>query len=489
MVATALAGLIWTRLLLGAMGAQLYGLFLAFVGVMGFASMGDLGVSGAVGLRAGQLLGGGRDTELRPFLACARGLFVALAALVGGVLFALTPWLPHWLAFAPAAGSGPLFLLFVVGAIATVTRILAGYVSNVNYALGTIVWPISPAFIVAQAIQLAHWQLARAGQPLWIQYLPHVAGGLVNTAIVWIFLRITHPWIAELWPIRFDLSCWRSLLTASGWVYLASIGNVVFNVTDRLMVNAGFGAAAVTPYQLNYKLPELGLVTVLTASHAALPKLTQWFAGTTVEQRVHASEEAHRLNAFQSFLGAGLALGYLAINQLFVRAWLGPGYDVSWSLMTAFATTLAVTAGGDAAIQLCGRCGDKGLSRAGLGIGITALINLALSWLAMRASWIEGIAWATVAAQTLLAVSLTRVVSRYLDESWWKWTRDSVVLPIVLVVIGGWIRLNLPGNDAMTFAKLAAIYSILLIVAARVWGLGATRLMQELSALRGLFRR
>ena len=489
MVASAGTALVWTRLLLGAMGAELYGLFLAFSGLMRFAGMGDLGIGGAVSLRTGQLLGTGRVAELREFLASARGLFITLAIVVGVVLLALTPWLPGWLAFESVPGAGSLTLLFLVGVGCAVATVLSGYILNVNYALGTLVWPMVPTFLLMQAVQFVHWQLARASQPLWIQFSPQLVGVTVTAALVWLFLRMAHPWLGELWPIHFDLSQWRSLLTASGWVYLCSLGNIVFNITDRLMVNAGFGAAAVTPYQLNYKLPELGLLMLLTASYVAVPKVTQWLAATSIEDRARGRTEAHRLNAFQSLIGAAVALGYFGINEVFVRAWLGPGYECSISLMIAFGCTLAVTAGGDAAIQLCGRCGDDGLRRAGLGIGGTALINLALSWLAMRSGWIEGIAWATVVAQTLLAILLARVVSRYLGDSLWKWTRDGVLLPLVLVAVGGWLRIKLPGNDAPTLAKLSVLYLVLLVAGARAWGFTPAKVTHELSALRELFRR
>src|SRR5438128_1234316 len=110
MAISAVLSLLWYRLLLRAMGDSLYGLFLSFTAVSRFGGVGDFGISGAVGIKGGMMLGRGEHEPLRKLLASARSLFLLLAALNMILFTALSPWLPQWLHFqnVPGAGSLPL---------------------------------------------------------------------------------------------------------------------------------------------------------------------------------------------------------------------------------------------------------------------------------------------------------------------------------------------------------------------------------------------
>src|SRR5205814_9842113 len=54
-----LLSLVWTRLLLRAMGDPLYGLFLSFQAVTRLGGLGDLGLSGGISIKTGAMLGRG----------------------------------------------------------------------------------------------------------------------------------------------------------------------------------------------------------------------------------------------------------------------------------------------------------------------------------------------------------------------------------------------------------------------------------------------
>ena len=103
-ICASLAGLIWTRLLVGVMGHPLNGVLLAFQNVTSLGGLGDLGMGGAVGIRTGQYLGKSDQAGLKEFLASARTVFLVLALAVGGGFLMLSPWLPHWLGFGPVPG-------------------------------------------------------------------------------------------------------------------------------------------------------------------------------------------------------------------------------------------------------------------------------------------------------------------------------------------------------------------------------------------------
>ncbi len=59
-VLTSLLALLWARLLLGAMGKAVYGLFLSYQAVASLGVLGDLGLGGVVSIQTGRLLGQGK---------------------------------------------------------------------------------------------------------------------------------------------------------------------------------------------------------------------------------------------------------------------------------------------------------------------------------------------------------------------------------------------------------------------------------------------
>ncbi|MBI3882127.1 MAG: hypothetical protein HY301_18965 [Verrucomicrobia bacterium] len=484
-----LFSLLWTRLLLDAMGLALNGLFLTFRSLAALGGLGELGMGAAVALRAGQLLGRGEDRELREFLAVARAVFVLLAVAAGGIFFALTPWLPGWMHFGDVAGAGPMVGLFAIGAVSVAFLMLASYLNNLNHGAGNVTWPVVPAFVLTQLSLAAHWWLARGGAPLWLQFAPYVAAAGIGLVLAWFYLRASHPVLARLTPMRF---AWRAVLALqekSFWIYLSSLGNRIYTSTDQLLITAGFGPEQVPAYANNYKLCELAWFVIGAASFASLPKITQWIASSAPADRARVVRETHRLNLFQTVLGCGAALGYLAVNDVFMRLWLGEKMLVPAAWQIAFAANLAVTTCGDAGIQLSLRFGDRGLRVGGGVIGLTGLLNLALSFIAMKSGTVGGIAFATVVAQTVLSLVLGWFVCARLELNWPKWAFKTCVLPLAAVALAGAARLALRPDSWPHAAALGGICLALFLVVTWLSGFTFAFVREELRILRGMLGR
>src|SRR5690242_11169524 len=80
MVLGSLFSLLWTKLLLDGMGKALWGLFQNFQDVTRLGGLGDFGITSALGLKVGTLIGRGDQSGLKAMLASARSLFLFLAA-------------------------------------------------------------------------------------------------------------------------------------------------------------------------------------------------------------------------------------------------------------------------------------------------------------------------------------------------------------------------------------------------------------------------
>ena len=486
---SALLSFVWTRLLLRAMGDELNGLLTTFQGVYRLGGLGDLGMSAVVGVRGGEMLARGDEAGLRKMLASARSLFAVLAVTVLLVFTCLAPWLPNWLQFHPQHGGGSMQLLFVVGGLNAALVIAAGYLHSLNYAHGTVTWPILPAVLIGQTLApFAHWLLALHQAPLWAQHLPYIGSSILTAWLALKMLKWSHPWLGQLRPFGFDLALWKTLAQASGWFYLLSLGNAIYTTTDRLVINAWFGSAIIPRYHNNYKLCDLGVTLVLTGSLVSLPKITQWFADSTQAARDRLRTEAVRLNIFQIVLGCAVALFYLTFNDLIVRLWLGPQYkgDLLWQ--AAFACNLVVTTGGDAGIQISTRCGDRALKIAGLAVAGTGVLNLALSILSAMLGSITGVAVATVIAQSVLSLVLGKLTCRHLGLSAMSWSARSWLLPLGCVLVAAAYKSILPDLTLSHILQMAGCSAVLFVATCALAGLNMELVRSEWKTIRSMLK-
>jgi len=482
--------LVWYRLLVHTMGNSLFGAFQIFQSMTRLGGLGDLGISAALSLKAGMMLGAGDESATRKLLASARSLYLFLACTLCLVFLALSPWLPHWFHFKTVPGVGSTTLLFLYGGLSLAAIIIGGYFASLNFAHGTVTWPILPSMLLSQALApFFHWQLASIHAPLWVQNMPYLAAAALMAFLSWRMLKWSHPWLGNLRPLQFDASQWKSLAGASWWTYLMTLGNAIYVTTDRLVIGAGFvnGNDIIPSYVANYKVCELGVTLILTASFVALPKITQWISSPQESDRRRLLTELDRLSTFEIIAACVVTLGYLAFNNLFVRIWMGKGFNMPLILQFAFACNLAVTCGGNAGLQMSSRAGNNGLKFCGLALGGTALINVALSILSVKHGWLPGVAIATVIAQSISTVFLGVILCRYLGLSVWRWTARCWLLPVLFTATAAGLKLLFKENSLLDLGVLSACYLVLFLVVCRLAGMNLELLRTEIKVARELF--
>jgi Na+-driven multidrug efflux pump len=470
--------LIWIRLIYAAMGPQINSLYLGFLSVLSMTNSGDLGMGGAIAFHAGKCLGEGREKELQNFLASARSVFLMLAILCGGSVLVLSPWLPHWFGFRETAGAGSLPMVFAISSLLVMAVPLNSYISNLNYACDNVVWPVIPSMILLQFNLAAVWLLARGGYPLWFQFTPSVITASVEFWLQRTYVRASHPSLSHLLPLKLHWPTAMVLLESSGWVYLCSLGNLIYRNTDAFLINRNhrIPLGTLSTYVYNYKPCEIAVLVVLTASFVTLPKITKWMASSDLKDQDRVRFEMRRLNQFQALLACAGALAYLAGNDLFMKIWFAHQKEkilpVDLTLQLAFALNLVVTACGDAGIQLTIRHGKRGLRVSGITTGLTGLLNLGLSIVAMRYNSLLGIAMATVLAQSVLNLVSSAYICRKLKIVWLPWMLKGWLFPVLAHFFG-----------------LAGVFSAMLLLGA--WGLGVTPayLKEELTIIKKSFRK
>lgn len=305
--------LAWTRLLTRSMGKELYGLFIAFTALTRFAGLGEAGIGNAVSMLLLPFRAQKRFDDMGRFLDSARTLMLGLAVSFGVLVVLFSPWLPAWFHFQAVAGSGSLTILFILGGAGVALTIAASYFNNVSYGVGNVCWPILPAFVATQVAFLCQWFLARAGSPLWCQYLPQITVQIFCIWFMWLGLTWTDRRVGAMLPLTVDRKVFAQLFATGVWAYLANLGNLIFTTMGQLFVNAGFGAAEVPAFVVNGKLPELAFNLINAASFVASFKIvTLLQSKQDPALREQGVRLFHYLNRVQVLMGVGGGSGVSA---------------------------------------------------------------------------------------------------------------------------------------------------------------------------------
>ncbi len=182
--------------------------------------------------------------------------------------------------------------------------------------------PSCPPFCCCNLGSLGHWLLARQHQPLWVQCLPYVVNAGLGLWLTRFYIRVSHPALAGM-RFRCNLTgAWRHRFSKAVFGFICAALETPSTATPTgLVIRAGFKPGTLSPYEYNYKFCDIAVFVALTASFVSLPKITQWMPSADAGDQQRARTEMRRLNQFQTLLGCGAALAYLAGNNLFMRIW------------------------------------------------------------------------------------------------------------------------------------------------------------------------
>jgi O-antigen/teichoic acid export membrane protein len=484
-----LLSLYWIRVLNETLGKELYGLFISFMAVTRLWSLGEAGLGSAVALLAIPMLVQQRHAEVARFVAAARTLFLLLAGFFGGAVLCLSPWLPDWLNFQALPGAGSLTVLFVLGGAGIALGIIGSYVNNLNYAQGTVAWPVLPAFVVLQLAMLGQVLLAKSGRALWIQYVPHLAAGFAGMWVTWLAIKWASPALSTITPLPFDKPIFKRLLTSGFWIYLGSLGNLLFTTTSQLVINGGFGPELVTPYFMNYKIPELTYAIMNAAGLVAFAKIARLVNSPAEHEQRTGRELFSYLQRLQIWVTMGVAVAYVFLNNKFIELWLGADLQISIYVQLAFAANLVFAAAGDAGMRGISMFSDKNLAYFGRAIFAMGVLNLALSVLATKYQSLVGIAVGTAVAQ--FALNCLLAVRVYRDHGWTsrEFLLRTLVHPLIFVGLLCAVRLLLPMETISQQIVAGIVAASLLVLEFWVLKLRPHELVHEAKQLLALLRR
>jgi len=198
---------------------------------------------------------------------------------------------------------------------------------------------------------------------------------------------------------------------------------------------------------------------------------------------------AEKLRKIQTFLGCATAISYLTVNDIFVRWWFGPNITVPLNLQMAFAFTLLLIVSSESAIQLWGRLSETGLRDAAVAAIISGLINLGLSFVAVSAGWIAGIAWATWVARAFFALFAIRAVCAEFQLSARTWLGNVFLIPTIGLLASFLLIKSMEPHKAEQWLILIGSNLIILLLCFFLCGLRPSLFREEIAAFQNLLSR
>jgi O-antigen/teichoic acid export membrane protein len=480
-VAAIVVWLVLTPPILGALGPDGFAVWSLFFALTGYFGALDFGLAQGTLQRVAAARERGDLTS--------GGAFATLAAL-GYVVLGLV-WLTVTLAFrgpimdwlrVPDEVRGAAGFAIVAGAGVFTLSGLANITMAINQACGR--------FDLANRVLLTLTAQQAIGIPIVLAMHWGLAGLVVNVGLGWtlglalglMLLRRAEPefhWGSASEALRHT----RAVIRFGGPMQIGNALSVIHSHLDKFLLARFVALAAVTPYELGFRVataangvPQLLLLAVLPAAAAI-------HAGETPERLRELYRRANRYVLAAGAITLAVLLG--SADRLYLT-WLGPGHAGAALALRgiAIAGSIAIATG-------MGTTVARGIARTDLEAWFAAVAlvtHLALSLWLMPKLGIAGALIAIIAANFIGATLFITLLARTLSWPAMHLLLEPCGVPVVAVAVGAVASFAL--DRALPAARGPLAWAILALVAAVAGGLAlavtlVTRFVRirELSAL------
>lgn len=255
----------------------------------------------------------------------------------------------------------------------------------------------------------------------------------------------------------------REIIRFSAFVFLASIVDVLYWSTDKLIIGWASGTVATAVYNIGASFN--GYVTGLSTAISGLlvPRLTEMVVKDAPKEQF--TEIFIRVGRLQFIIVSFIVSAFVAFGRQFIVLWAGPGYEEAYAvaLLTMIPVTIPL-------IQNTGLNILYALNRhkfRSIVYACIAVLNVALTFW-----WVEDYGIIGAAMATCLAYILGNI----LIINWYYYKRIGLDIPLfwknilqmspVMLAMGatGWVILNAMTVDGwFLFFALAAAYTVIYV--------------------------
>jgi O-antigen/teichoic acid export membrane protein len=385
---TIVVGFLATPVLLRHLGPDRFGAARAIADWVGYLTLADFGISGALGLMVLRAYGAGRVDQVASIVRGGAALLGRIALLVLPVGVALV-WLMPSLVQAPPEVSRelrPAALVALAGLLFYPAGLFRGVLEATQRGFLVSTALIAQSMVVT-ALAIA---LSMSGWGLLGQSVATVAGTAVFAVLIVAVALRRMPGFAAQGAAPLE----RGALWRQGWPLAAtSLANRLNQMTDSIVVGYLLGAHAVGVLFLTQRFVSLTGSQVNTLVNASWPALAELRS-----HGQHAQFGRRVAELVRMVVGCGMVLTGLvaAYNHHLVRLWVGEAM-YGGDLLTAATAAASVTFG--FVLLFSWIIDTQGDARARLGMSaVGSALNLGLSVVLIRWMGLPGVLVATAVA-------------------------------------------------------------------------------------------
>ena len=455
--------LLYTPIMLKLLGQEEYGLYALSNSVVGYLSLLNFGMGSAVIRYITRYRADGQTDKVRKTLGLFVVIYSCLALVVcicGGVLIqfvgvlfgkGLTPKEIEKLRVLVLVMTGSTAISFPIGVLSSVTIIYERYLFNklVN---------------IAQTILLPVLNLA----------ILFSGGGSVGLALVGVVIQLTNAVIysgynirkLDVYPVFRDIpvSLLKEMVVFSAFVFLSTIVDMLYWATDKVLIGAVIGTAAVAIYNVGGTFTSMLQSMAHAISSVFAPRVNIMVAKQ--EPMEQFSELLIRIGRLQYLVVSLVLSGYIVFGRVFIQLWAGPEYEQAYYIGLLTMIPLSVPLIQNIAFTTI-LAQNKHQFRSVL-FAIIAVLNVVTTWVVLPKFGIIGAAVCTAVAYTLgqgiiMNVYYHKVIGLDIPGFWRNIGKMSLVPGGM--ILGWMIMVNqvLQITSLAWFCVWAACYSIVFL--------------------------
>ena len=388
-----------TPLVLGHIGPIDYGLWVLIGSVLGYGTLLDLGIGGALIKYIAQYMAEGRREDVGKLIATALRLYAGLGAVALTACLALAPLFPSMFAIPAERRATAVQLVVVMGIGMAVsipailpTAILRGLQ---RYDLGSLVSSLGTLLFVAAAVGV----LLAGGGVVGLAGVGVATTILVQIPALWMIRRAA-PWMRLRWASK-ERSIVRTLGSFSLWLFIEDMMRRVQTQTDEIVIGAFLPISTITPYSIARRLSDAPLIVTDQFMKVIMP----------VASQLHAERDLPRLRSLfitgtRITLAVVLPLATVIIllGRQLLSVWVGPEYAGAAILVAILGlASLIDTSTWPARSVLQGIGRFRAIAILSV---VAAIANLGLSLLLVRPLGVLGVALGTLVPTAAVRLGL-----------------------------------------------------------------------------------
>ncbi len=378
-----------TPFILARLGPGTYGIWVLVGSVVGYGTLLDFGIGGAVIKYVAEYHARGALDEARALIATALRLYAGLGLLAALLAIVLAPLFPVLFRVPPQDSALAIQLVLLMGLTlgislpcSTASAVLCGLQRYDLVNIFTAFWTLASALGTVVVLLLGGGLLGMIAINLPITLVLQLA--LVRT------LRRVAPELRFGWRGA-ERRLMRSVVSYSSSVFLIQAAGQLQTKTDEIVIGAMLPVSAITPYALARRLSETAQLVANQFMKVLLPLASE----------LHATDDRGRLRALYVLstrltlaISLPIACALIFLARPLLTLWVGVAYAEEAQLVVILTiASVFVTSQWPAGHILQGMARHRTLALMALGNGI---VNLALSIALAPRFGLTGVAFATL---------------------------------------------------------------------------------------------